>query len=864
VTSWSGSWVESQLGVRLRTHSSAVDLDLRDLVGLALRRNPRRAHLLVSLVLGKHVPTDPRTVHGAGLLLGLLVRARLCGAAPQGGPLLGALLRQALTAGPAQSALFRDAVVEALAAAGTPHPAPLVLGYAETAVSLGHSVAHALPAAQYLHSTRRAVAGMSAAGGFEEEHSHATSHLLLPSDQQLLRGPGAAARDLVLVDDELSTGTTVLNTIAALHALAPRERYVVAALVDLRTPQDHARLQARAAELGTRIDVVCLAAGAVHLPANVLAAGAALVSRLAEAPGAAAAGPWAGTAAADSAAGGTAPLGVLRRPAVTWPQGQREGGRHGISAQERQSLQQAVTQVAAALEAPGPGQRVHVLGTEEHMAAPLLLAQALADAYPRSQVLFSTTTRSPALAVDDPGYALRTSLAFCAHEPLGPGDAPQRFAYNVRADPAGTAADRVLLVVDSPAAGPDLTFPDGLVPALVRTGATVDVIEIPTAAPFLARAMAPLPSPLHGPAFGSYRPEEVTWLLKDLSHVRLEAPTAHREREIQSGRSHYAESLPIEYQPDEDYQRLFHQAVEESSARIAHAVGVVSEILLAERGPDLVLASLARAGTPVGILIRRWLQAVHDVLPPHYAVSIVRGRGIDEVALRYLADHHDAADVVFVDGWTGKGAIARELTAALDQHAAGTGVRFDDSLAVLADPGACVSVYGTRDDFLIPSACLNSTVSGLVSRTVLNDDLIGPGDFHGAKFYAELATSDVSALYLDAVTAQFPQVRAAVERDWPVVASSDRTPTWAGWAAVEQISTAYGIGQVNLVKPGVGETTRVLLRRVPERVLVRTGAAADLPHVLALARQRGVPVEEVPDLPYSCVGLIHPQSGGEG
>ena len=50
----------------------------------------------------------------------------------------------------------------------------------------------------------------------------------------------------------------------------------------------------------------------------------------------------------------------------------------------------------------------------------------------------------------------------------------------------------------------------------------------------------------------------------------------------------------------------------------------------------------------------------------------------------------------------------------------------------------------------------------------------------------------------------------------------------------------------------------MLLRRVPWRVLVRPDAAADLQHVLLLAAQRGVPVEEVPDLPYSCVGLIHP------
>ena len=84
-------------------------------------------------------------------------------------------------------------------------------------------------------------------------------------------------------------------------------------------------------------------------------------------------------------------------------------------------------------------------------------------------------------------------------------------------------------------------------------------------------------------------------------------------------------------------------------------------------------------------------------------------------------------------------------------------------------------------------------------------------------------------------------------------------PTTRAWASVEQITAAYGIDDVNLVKPGVGETTRVLLRRVPWKVLVRADApAADLAHVRLLADQRGVPVEEVPELAYSCVGLIHP------
>jgi hypothetical protein len=170
-----------------------------------------------------------------------------------------------------------------------------------------------------------------------------------------------------------------------------------------------------------------------------------------------------------------------------------------------------------------------------------------------------------------------------------------------------------------------------------------------------------------------------------------------------------------------------------------------------------------------------------------------------------------------------------------------------------------VPLFGTRDDYLIPSACLNSTVSGLVSRTVLNRDLTGRHQFHGAKFYAHLAGDDVSHTFVEAVADRFDEVAGEVARDWPKVAATDRRPTWQGWAAVERISDEYGIGDVNLVKPGVGEATRVLLRRVPWRILARPDRATDLAHVRALATQRGVEVVDVADLPYSCVGLIHPR-----
>ncbi|MFE3128477.1 cysteine protease StiP domain-containing protein, partial [Streptomyces hydrogenans] len=554
-----------------------------------------------------------------------------------------------------------------------------------------------------------------------------------------------------------------------------------------------------------------------------------------------------------------------------------DGGRHGFTPGHRARLEAALPAMTTALTralAPAPdhgpagGPRVLVLGFEELMYAPLRLAGALEDA--GLDVRYSTTTRSPVLAVDDPGYAIRTRLVFPAHD--DPADGPgERYAYNV----AGGGFDAVVAVVDSAADTPELHAPDGLLAQLAAHIPRVVLAVVPSYTPRprprphpqaaterMAATEAPerssmLPEPLRGPAFSSYAPEEVGWLLQDLSDVELEAPTEEREEAIQRGGAHYAESLPVEYQPSARYQELFHSALDASADRIAHAVGIVTETVLAEKSGRPVLVSLARAGTPVGVLMRRWARHRHGLDLPHYAVSIVRGRGIDANALRWLAAHHDPADVVFVDGWTGKGAITRELAAALRESDEFAG--FDPEIAVLADPGSCVRTYGTREDFLIPSACLNSTVSGLISRTVLRSDLVGPDDFHGAKFYRELEGADVSVAFLDAVEARFDEVADTVDTDVKDLLAGDRTPTWEGWAAVERISEEYGIHDVNLVKPGVGETTRVLLRRVPWKILAKRGAGADLAHVRLLAEQRGVPVEEVDDLPYTCVGLIHPQ-----
>ncbi|RFA23560.1 phosphoribosyltransferase domain-containing protein [Subtercola boreus] len=905
---YTGDYVRTSLGIEVHSDASRSLVPVEALVGVALRRNPKRAHLLVSNVLAKHVPTVPGLAIVAGELLGLLVAAEL-----DGGPVpvelcrrLGRILAvaagQASVAEPGSAPVGRvpappgerDAATRAALHAlrrdvagsvGPEHPEVVTLGYAETATGLGHLVAGTI-GSYYLHSTRHAPDRTVAFAGFEEEHSHATAHQLFPTDSDWLK-PGGT---VVLVDDELSTGTTVVNTITALQAAVPQRRWVVASLIDLRSAADRTRFDDLAAALGCTISVVALGAGSTTLPRDAAARAAILLNGLGAAAAAPAEldGPDPGndaTVTVTTAAPNLAPtphLGaVTLLDVATAPvRSARFGVFEGIEAAVAEQIAAAVRPHLYSADLRST-QEVIVLGSEEFIALPLAVADRLDAGRGRDiplTVRFSTTTRSPIAAIDRPDYAIASALGFQSHD-VTPDGVSARFAYNLTR--GGRRPDTIVVLPEPGTPRNRMLAPGGIVEALQRVTDHVIVALLPAAAPAphrlepnlvtsaaippttelrasTADPAAPLPDPLVGPAFGSYAADDVRWLLKDLGDVVLEAPAALRESAIQSGRANYAESLPVEYLPSAEYRALYDEALSRSGRRVAVAVGIVTELILAARGGHPVLVSLARAGTPIGILARRWAGRMRGVDAPHYTMSIVRGVGLDQTALRYLATHHDPADVVFIDGWTGKGAIARELTAALALFAETTGTVFGDDLAVLADPGHCVSVYGTRDDYLIPSACLNSTVSGLVSRTVFNRDLIGPNDFHGAKFYRELSPRDVSAEFLDTICSYFDEVQDEVAAGVEARQHQDRSASWIGWQAVERISSAYGIDNVNLVKPGVGETTRVLLRRVPWKVLVRPGSEAEIAHVLLLAEQRGVEVELVPGLPYSCVGLINP------
>lgn len=343
----------------------------------------------------------------------------------------------------------------------------------------------------------------------------------------------------------------------------------------------------------------------------------------------------------------------------------------------------------------------------------------------------------------------------------------------------------------------------------------------------------------------SYLAEDVTLLLKDITGLVEPLGTREREKRIQGG-THYSEMLPLEYVPTPEYLQAYQAAAEKYALLTARAVGAVAERIWKAKDGRPVLVSLARAGTSIGVLIRRYLLARYRVQVPHYTISIIRGRGIDHQAMQYILARHEAKALQFVDGWTGKGAICRELSAAIADYP-GVG----DGLAVLSDPAWVAGLCGTHRDFLIASSCLNSTVSGLISRTFYRKDIIGPEDFHGAAYYGNMRGQDLTYAFIQGVEKEF-----AAPGDNPFLQENEAKGR-PGLQEVLEISQAFGIRDINLIKPGIGEATRVLLRRLPWKMLVHSLTDDEhLGHLYQLAKEKNVEVVVYPLQNYKACGLI--------
>ena len=356
---------------------------------------------------------------------------------------------------------------------------------------------------------------------------------------------------------------------------------------------------------------------------------------------------------------------------------------------------------------------------------------------------------------------------------------------------------------------------------------------------------------------GSYLTDDVQFLLKPIEIENT--PIKEKEQLIQSGKKHYSEMITKESLPSERYTLLFDQVFAQNKQRMAVDLFRLAAKINQQKPAEIVLCSLARAGTPVGVLLKRILQQYFDRDCVHYSLSIIRDRGIDANALRYILEKHPSQDgITFVDGWTGKGVISRELQKSIADFNQHHQTKINADLYVLNDIAGVAAVTVSYEDYLIPSSLLNATISGLISRSILNSDYIGKDDFHGCLYYAEFKNQDLSQWFVDEIMKAVANLFNSAN---PALTAADNLADkqrvlQQSADFIKQLKQTYQINNVNLIKPGIGEATRVLLRRLPDLLMLKNRHAEQTLHLAMLAMEKQVPVIENPAMPYQAAAII--------
>lgn len=353
------------------------------------------------------------------------------------------------------------------------------------------------------------------------------------------------------------------------------------------------------------------------------------------------------------------------------------------------------------------------------------------------------------------------------------------------------------------------------------------------------------------PESGTFKGGDVRFLLQDSTAPVMSVE--EKELAIQSGAMHYSECITEESAPSSEYMQFYKKTMARSKDRLAMDVlklfhGVKKDL---DVNKKVIWVSLARAGTPIGVLLHRFAKS-EGWNSIHYSVSIVRNKGLDLSAIaEIVVNNEDVSQLIFVDGWTGKGTITRELKKSINSWNENSFYQIECKLAVVADPCGWADYSATNEDYLIPNAVLNSTVSGCISRTTCLDE----SKLHGARFFESLVAVDESNNFITEIESAMAYINSSQTVKYGVIGSKgDLREKGKKW--FESAKEMFGARSDNHLKPGIPETTRVMLRRKPKLICVRNKNDQDVEHLIFMAKEMGVECREVPDMPYAAIGLI--------
>lgn len=199
--------------------------------------NPERSFLFISKLLGKHISTDPEIVKATGYLLSSL---------KYGFP--NKSFVECITAGGVPDYTMRTSDVGVL-----------VIGFCETATALGMSVASSIKGAYYQTTTREKIVGHKHLLSFEEAHSHASTHSMYNDRRQL-----SDFEKIILVDDEITTGNSILHLIAEIIKQCDVKDFSIMTILDWRGDEDCFRFESFAQTNNLNIEVYSIMAGNIQ------------------------------------------------------------------------------------------------------------------------------------------------------------------------------------------------------------------------------------------------------------------------------------------------------------------------------------------------------------------------------------------------------------------------------------------------------------------------------------------------------------------------------------------------------------------------------------------------------------------------
>lgn len=270
--------------------------------------------------------------------------------------------------------------------------------------------------ASYIHTTREHIPDLESVVSFVEEHSHAVDHLCYALDTELLSG----TEPIILVDDEITTGKTAINTIRDIQSKFPREEYVVVSLLDWRSGSNLQRYSDLEQELGIRIKSLCLLQG------NIEVIGSPVFNKDTE--------QLDREAALECEVVTTyAPDGMERLEVssidsygeINTAPYMKYSGRFGIVSQDNPGLDQGVKRIAEQLRQLRRGQKALVMGVGEFMYLPMRVAAEMGEG-----IAYQSSTRSPIHPERRPDYGVHSAAAY----PSAGDPEITNFIYNVAPD----------------------------------------------------------------------------------------------------------------------------------------------------------------------------------------------------------------------------------------------------------------------------------------------------------------------------------------------------------------------------------------------------------------------------------------------